>query len=215
MSEAAPGIPDPPDFSTEARSRLAEASRRLIDAIITLSEVSDAEIDAAADSIRDVTLRLGGDVAPSGAGYRPSRPLDWLPRSPFVGKASPVSPPAEWEVRDGRVHVRVTFGAIYEGPPGYVHGGFIALAFDELFGLTNARLGQPGMTGTLSVKYRSPTPLHREVQLEAWIERMEGRRVITRGELRDGEKLCAEAEGLFIALRPEVAAAYFAGHEGA
>ena len=213
MSEAAPGLPDPATFSTEARSRLAEATRRLIDAIITLSEIPDEEIDAAAARIREVTRQLGGDVRPTGAGYRPGGSLDWLPRSPFVGEASPVSPPAKWELRGERVHARVTFGAIYEGPPGYVHGGFIAMAFDELLGLTNAQLGQPGMTGTLEVKYRHPTALHREVQLESWIERMEGRRVIARCELRDGDTLCAEAEGLFVALRPEVAQAYFGGLE--
>ena len=213
MSEAAPGLPDPATFATDERARLAESVRRLIDAVITLSERPAAEIDAAAAAIQDVTRRLGGDDRPTGAGYEARRPLDWLPRSPFVGVASPVSPPAVWEVRDEHVHATVTFGAIYEGPPGYVHGGFIAMAFDELLGLTNAHLGRPGMTGTLSVKYRRPTPLHREVRLESWIEQIEGRRVIARVELRDGETLCAEAEGLFVALRPEVAEAYFANRD--
>ncbi|MCZ7536463.1 MAG: PaaI family thioesterase [Acidimicrobiia bacterium] len=210
MSEAAPGLPDPAKFSTGERARLAEAARGLLDAVITLGDVPAAEIDAAASVIHDVTRRLGGNDKPAGAGYRPTHPLDRLPRSPFVGEANPVSPPAEWDVRGERVHATVTFGPIYEGPPGYVHGGFIAMAFDELLGLTNSQLGRPGMTGTLSIKYRNPTPLHREVRLESWVERMEGRRVVIRGELRHDDTLCAEAEGLFVALRPEVAAAYFA-----
>lgn len=193
-----------------ARSNLAAATRRLLDTIVTLSDVSDEEIEAATTALGDVTRRLGSDVRPTGPGYRPGLPYDRLPRSPFVGEESPISPPATWERRGEHLHVRVTFGVLYEGPPGYVHGGFIAMAFDELLGLTNVQLGQPGMTGTLRVKYRHPTPLYREVQLESWVERMEGRRVITRGVLRDGDTVCAEAEGLFIALRPEVALAYFA-----
>ncbi len=209
MSEAAPGLPDPAKFSTGERARLAEAARRLLEAVITLGDVPAAEIDAAASVIADVTHDLGGDDRPTGPGYRPGRPVDRLPRSPFVGDANPVSPPAVWELRGDRVHATVEFGAIYEGPPGYVHGGFIAMAFDELLGMTNSQLGRPGMTGTLSIKYRSPTPLHRELHLESWIDRMEGRRVVARGELRHGDTLCAEAEGLFVALRPEVAAAYF------
>lgn len=199
---------------SEARSHLAAATRRLLDTIVTLSDVTDEEIEAATTALSDVTRRLGGDVRPTGAGYRPGLPADRLLRSPFVGEESPISPPAEWELRGERVHARVTFGAIFEGPPGYVHGGFIAMAFDELLGLTNVQLGQRGMTGTLEIKYRHPTPLHHEMQLESWVERMEGRRVITRGVLRDGDTLCAEAEGLFIALRPEIALAYFADIDG-
>jgi len=213
VSDAAPGLPEPATPS-DARSHLAEATRHLLDAIITLPEVPDDEIEGAAEAIREVSRRLVADERPTGVGRPPGHPLDWLPRSPFVGKESPVSPPAEWLLSGGRVHASVTFGALYEGPPGYVHGGFIAMAFDEVLSLANARLGQPGMTGTLSVKYRHPTPLHREVHLRSWVEHMKGRRVVVRGELSDGDTLCAEAEGLFVALRAEVAREYFPGHDG-
>ena len=49
-----------------------------------------------------------------------------------------------------------TFGAAYEGPPGCVHGGFVAAAFDEVLGSTQSLSGEPGMTGRLTVNYRSP-----------------------------------------------------------
>ena len=38
-------------------------------------------------------------------------------------------------------------GPAYEGPPGCVHGGFIAAAFDEVLGSTQSLSGSPGMTG--------------------------------------------------------------------
>ena len=46
----------------------------------------------------------------------------------------------------------------YEGPPGYVHGGCVALAFDELLGMVNVLNGLGGLTGKLTVRYRRPDP---------------------------------------------------------
>ena len=59
------------------------------------------------------------------------------------------------------------------------------------------------MTGRLIVHYRSPTPLDRELRFEAWVERVDGRKIITRGELFAGDLLCAEAEGLFVSVDRE------------
>ena len=55
------------------------------------------------------------------------------------------------------------FGPAYEGPPGCVHGGYIAAAFDELLGCTQTMTGAPGMTANLSIDYRTPTPLETEL----------------------------------------------------
>jgi acyl-coenzyme A thioesterase PaaI-like protein len=97
------------------------------------------------------------------------------------------------------------FGSAYEGPPGCVHGGYVAGAFDELLGATQSLSGRPGMTGTLTIKYRSPTPLHRELQMVGELLGTERKKIFTRGTLTvrddDGsERLCAEAEGIFISI---------------
>ena len=65
------------------------------------------------------------------------------------------------------------------------------------------------MTGTLTIRYRKPTPLFRELVLRAWVERVEGRRIMSRAEMYDGDTLTAEAEGLFVQPRPELADQYF------
>ena len=49
----------------------------------------------------------------------------------------------------------------------------------------------------------------RELVLRAWVERVEGRRIMSRAEMYDGDTLTAEAEGLFVQPRPEVAHQYF------
>jgi acyl-coenzyme A thioesterase PaaI-like protein len=79
-----------------------------------------------------------------------------------------------------------------------VHGGYVACAFDEVLGLTQSIGGTPGMTGTLTIRYRRPTPLHTDLRFEGHIERSEGRKRYTKGYLYAGDELTAEAEGLFI-----------------
>jgi len=56
------------------------------------------------------------------------------------------------------------------------------------------------MTGTLTVHYRKPTPLFTELIFEGVIERVEGRKIFTRGTASANGVLTAEAEGLFIAV---------------
>ena len=60
----------------------------------------------------------------------------------------------------------------------------------------------PARTAYLHVNYRNITPIERELQLTARFDREEGRKRFLSGELRDGDTLCADVEGLFVALRP-------------
>jgi len=194
--------------------------RALIDAVMT-AEVDDPAIllEVAAEAER-LAARLGGGRADV-PGYRPRSHGDYLPRSPVVGHASPLAPRVEWEESDSAidgqpgVEARGTFGAPYEGPPGYVHGGMTALAFDEVLGIANIAAGRPGMTARLIVHYRQPTPLFRELHFRAALDRVEGRRIVSRAQVWDGETLTAEAEGLFVQPRPERALEIFGPERGA
>ncbi|MEX1217929.1 MAG: PaaI family thioesterase [Acidimicrobiales bacterium] len=124
-------------------------------------------------------------------------------RSPFIGRANPVALPLMIEFVDGGVDAVVTFGTLYEGPPGCLHGGYIAGIFDEVLGAAQTFSGQAGMTGRLTIHYRSPTPLNTELHLRARLEKVSGRKILCKGTLHAGERLCAEAEGLFIAVDPK------------
>ena len=213
MSEAAPGIPDPAAFATPERSELASAIRALIDTAMSVEDVAPETLHAIAQEVDQLTFRLGRG-RDEGPGYQPRNHGDYLPRSPIVGEASPLSPRLDWEVvnrDDGSpaVEAHGTFGAAYEGPPSFVHGGWIACTFDEVLGIANIVSGNPGMTARLIVHYRKPTPLFRELTVKAWVDRIEGRRVMSRAEMYDGETLTAEAEGLFVQPRPELAEQYF------
>ena len=97
---------------------------------------------------------------------------------------------------------RATFGPAYEGPPGCVHGGYVAAIFDELLGATQSLSGTQGMTAHLEVDYRSPTPLGQELVLRGWLDGTEDRKIWARATLHAGDRLCAEAMALFLAFRP-------------
>jgi len=212
VSEAAPGVPDSPAFATKERAALAAALRGLIDAAMSVEDVEPQTLRDAAREVEQLTFRLG-HARVEGPGYRPRHHGDYLPRSPIVGEASPLSPRLDWEAveQHGRITVvaRGVFGAAYEGPPGFVHGGWVACAFDEVLGIANIASGHPGMTGRLTVHYRHPTPLFRELEFRAWVERTEGRRIMSRAEVRDGETLTAEADGIFVRPRVDLAEQYF------
>jgi acyl-coenzyme A thioesterase PaaI-like protein len=213
VSEAAPGIPDSPAYATPERAELASALRALIDAVMSVEHVEGETLHDVAQEVEQLTFRLGRG-RDAGPGYMPRDHDDYLPRSPVVGEASPLAPRLDWRVvdRDGEfpiVEARGSFGAAYEGPPSFVHGGWVACAFDEILGIANIEAGHPGMTARLTVHYRRPTPLFRELVVRGWVDRVEGRRIMSRAEIFDGETLTAEAEGLFVQPRPELAEQYF------
>lgn len=97
----------------------------------------------------------------------------------------------------------VAFGAPYEGPPGCVHGGVIAAAFEMVFNAANLMVGTAGPTATLELHYRRPTPLGAMLRFEAWQEKVVGRRVHVRGHVTAEDRVTVEARGEFVLLPVE------------
>jgi acyl-coenzyme A thioesterase PaaI-like protein len=184
--------------------RLADAGRLVIERMAATDAPHDA-IERAAELLEAAAAELSGPgrqrtyegfAESANAGGAPNAHFD---HSPIMGMANPIAAPAQIESGGEDVIVmRMQFGSAYEGPPGAVHGGVVAGAFDELLGMTQSLSEQPGMTGTLTVRYRRPTPLHRELRFEGRLERVEGRKIFTSGRCFDGDVVTAEAEGLFI-----------------
>ncbi len=198
------------------RNRLAAELRRL-SGLVVGRPLPDAELEVAAQEAGRLADRLTASARPGKAPRGMSEsadlfwgpPQDFFPTSPMFGYANPVAPPVEvWVVRgsDGRPELRgrVTFGYQYEGPPTCVHGGVIAELFDELLGAVNIVVGQAGFTGTLTVRYRRPTPLLVPLDFEARQVRMAGRKIFARGSLSHEGEVTAEADGVFIEVRPRV-----------
>lgn len=123
-------------------------------------------------------------------------------RSPLVGLSNPLAAPLKLEPDPEMQVIRgdVNFGRAFEGAPGCVHGGFIAAIFDEALGMACSFSGRPGMTGSLTIDYRKPTPIHTPLRLEARMDRIDGRKIYNSGELYAGDLLLAESHGLFISI---------------
>lgn len=139
--------------------------------------------------------------------------------SPVSGLHNPLAPPVRLTVVDGqdgalaRIKGEVEFGDAYEGVPQCVHGGVIAAMFDEVLGAANLASKNPGMTGTIKVRYHRPTPCHRLLRIEASWLRREGRKSYSWAGIYDGEELTAEAEGLFVEITQEQFLAFVNGGE--
>jgi hypothetical protein len=100
------------------------------------------------------------------------------------------------------VRGHVTFGRYYLGGNGAVHGGAIPLIFDELMGRLASTGRTPARTAYLHVNYRNVTPIEARLEVEVHRGAEEGRKRFMRGVLRSGDTICADAESLFVALRP-------------
>ncbi len=188
--------------------RLAERMRTVIDRLVATSAPEEA-LRYAADSLERLAVEF--EQYPQGNTYEGFAEAAnaggdqqaFFDHSPLIGLANPLSPPVVIRVEDDHIDGRVTFGAAYEGPPGCVHGGYIAAAFDEVLGSAQSLGGRPGMTGTLTIRYRSPTPLHTPLRFEAGVTGVEGRKIFTTGRCYADDVLTAEAEGIFISIDRE------------
>jgi acyl-coenzyme A thioesterase PaaI-like protein len=194
----------PPEGQRAAMHRLANAVRETI-ALLADTEAPEEDLAAAAEALERYNEQLGAAPRNRGLwGYAESSnagdPRGMFDSSPISGMANPIAPPLTLRLIDDRVEATAVYGTPYEGPPASVHGGIIAAAFDEVLGMAQSTVGNPGMTGTLTIKYRTPTPLHQELQFVGWVDRVEGRKIFAKGTLHAGDVLCAEAEAVFISV---------------
>jgi acyl-coenzyme A thioesterase PaaI-like protein len=203
------------DDYSEAR-RFAAELRRIIEKLADVDAPAE-ELALAADAARGFADRLEVEfpkrrswyevaetaVADMAHGSPESRAeRGFFDRSPIVGLSNPLAPPLSLEIieenGERRVIGRAVYSAAYEGPPGNVHGGMVAAAWDEVLGMAQSFSGQAGFTGTLTIRYRSPTPLYEPLVFRAGVDRVEGRKIFTSGTCYAGDRLTSEAEGIFI-----------------
>ena len=177
---------------------LAQSVRELADAVIR-TEVDDEDVRLAQAEIEAITKRLRERQLAGSYGVRfngAGQARAW--GNAVVGLRNPVAPPLVVQHDDsGRAWSDFRLGAAYEGPPGLVHGGVSALILDQLLGEAASAGGKPGMTGTLTLRYRRATALG-DLHAEARIDRVEGYKTFTVGTISDAEGVTVEAEAVFI-----------------
>jgi len=99
---------------------------------------------------------------------------------------------------------KFSLGDRYQGAPGIVHGGIVALVLDEGLSKVSRLYGVRAVTADLNVEYLRPVRVGEEIRVEAHQERSEGRQLYRAGEIRDGKgRVLARARGRFVVVDAE------------
>ena len=196
VDEPAPtwGIPSSEDGGPDF-ARMIEALRLVQERITTASPPHDMVAETA-DTLEKLAATLAPFEVDEGRQIAAHR-IDL----PGRGQALvPLMQLDEWD--DQHVSARVTLGRFYLGAGGAAHGGVLGLVFDELMG----RLANTGRdrsrTAYLHVNFRAVTPIGPELRVLARVDLIEGRKRFLSGTIHHGDTLTADAEGLFVELRP-------------
>jgi len=192
---------DPPPSPRRLRKHaLADDVRALIADVLMLdveaaSEDELAEVEASLARARKAVAALP-DIRHQGLFVGDDSSL--FERSPLSGRVNALAAPLSLHFEGELTKGHAVYGEAYEGPPGLVHGGFVISAFDDLLGVAQAASGIAGLTGTLSVRLHSGTPLHQRIDYEAGVLEVQGRKIVAWGKSFFQDTLCAEATGIFI-----------------
>jgi hypothetical protein len=184
----------------------ASALRRLAGQLLSL-EHPHPEVDAMLSQLAEWQEELAGLVAPDATPRIGADGTDtqrvYLSHAFDIGAFNPCFPAYEFDRIDAETaEGRVTFPVVYEGPPGLVHGGFLAVFFDCVIQHQNCATELSGKTRSLNVKFRRPTPILTELRFT--IERVQvDKGVTSTARLSiDDEVLCI-GEATTLALSPD------------
>lgn len=177
--------------------RLLDSVRSMLDHLAAADpdEVTTREVTHQLDAIRD-------RLAASAVGEADQA---FARRGDLPARGQTLVPPYVVRLVDGdEVRGTVHFGRYHLGRNGAVHGGSITLLCEDLIGQLAISGGRSFARAAYThVDFRSLTPVGVDLAFRAWFVSEEGRKRVLRAEIRDGDRLCVEAEGLVVALRPD------------
>jgi acyl-coenzyme A thioesterase PaaI-like protein len=128
-------------------------------------------------------------------------------RKSFVsGDPDPIRLVVRYWVRKTDQHFlgRAYFGPHAEGPPGHAHGGSMAALLDEAMGLCSWSAGHPVLAANINVRFLKSMALNKVVEVHAWIDKVQGRKISVRAEIRgENRERYTESSGLFVVLSHE------------
>src|SRR6516225_6848891 len=109
--------------------------------------------------------------------------------------------PFELDLDERRARGRFAIGENYAGGGGFAHGGIIAVVLDEAMGKLSKLTEERAVTAEMTIEYRKPIPVGREIVVEGWQEEQKGRNRFRVGEIRDTQgNLLARGTGRFVTI---------------
>ena len=190
MTEGTPRYGEQPLAQTVAA---AGALRRLTGLLLSLEHehpTVDAMLAQFAEWERELASAVPPDPTPRiGSGGDEQRV--YLDHAFDVGAHNPWFPEYTFDhLDDQTASGRVTFPVVFEGPPGLVNGGFLAVFFDCITQHQSCAAKWTGKTRSLTVTFRRPTPILTELDFDIAREESEGRVTSTVRLLLGDEVLC-------------------------
>lgn len=92
------------------------------------------------------------------------------------------------DTEDGRLVVRFPNQARFRNPVGFMQGGMIGAALDNVFGPLTYLMGWAALTTQLQVRFLKPvTPDIKAVTVRARVDRSDGPHLFVSGDVTDGE----------------------------
>ncbi|GAA1778122.1 PaaI family thioesterase [Streptomonospora arabica] len=207
-------LPDPRDYGlavvgeeeipAELTSLVAEV-RSLVDAVAR-TRAGAEELSAARAAVAAAAAQLG-DGPRHDVGTMVRRTWDdgrveyGTLTNAVSGPTNAAAPPLRLETApEGGLRAQVRLNGTYQGPPGLVHGGWLAALLDQALGAAAVAEGMPGLTANLDVDYRRPTPLNTPLEITSRVTGTERRKVSVAAEIRHDGEVTAEGTAIMVRL---------------
>jgi acyl-coenzyme A thioesterase PaaI-like protein len=199
------------DIVLAARRDAAEHLRRLIP-LVAYGDLSDAQLATLSTTLQALSDQYApfgrsgrydgrGGVDPT-AGDSMANELIWDSHCVF-GRSNAMAPPLIVTVTNDTVEAEASYGPMFEGQSGFVHGGALAAAFDVVSGRAAGTAGKFIVTGTLSIRFERSVRTTAPVRFEAHISEISGRKITTVATAHSDGHLNATAHAVFITVGAE------------
>lgn len=199
------GLPVVPEEDIPAElTSLVEQVRTLADAVAH-TRAGAEDLAAAREAVAAATARIGDSRHGIGTMVRQTSSTGRVEYGTLTnivsGPTNPAAPPLRLEAgADGGLRADVVLNGLYQGPPGLVHGGWLAALLDQALGAAAGAAGMPGLTANLDVNYRRPTPLNTPLEITAQVTGTERRKVFVAAEIRHNGETTAEGTAIMVRL---------------
>lgn len=191
-------------------SPFAERSARLTRELIT-SLVTESDDERLAERVGSIARELTRAAEEPGAvtvdDPHASASRIEGDRTPASSARNPIAPPMsiDWDGTESRCELSLPLQ--YQGPPGRVHGGIVALLLDHVLGnAANAGEGPRSFTRYLNVSYEAATLIGEPLTIVGRVGLKDGRKLFMQGEVLCHGEVSARGDGLWLSPRDEWAA---------
>jgi hypothetical protein len=149
---------------------VAVAMRRLAGMVVSL-EQPHPTVDEMIEQFAEWESRLAPALPPDDSPRMGATGLDsqrvYLDHATDIWSFNPAFPEYSFDIISNEIsHGTVNFPILFEGPPGFVHGGFLGVFFDCVVQHQSCLIGMSGKTRSMNVRFRRPTPILTELNFD-------------------------------------------------